>query len=165
MYCLPHQGALMMEAVCTSETSVNFKGTTQHYIPEDSELHTCCRENLKSHTFRILTVKLKAMFLFAFNILHLSTNSVLLFLTSLQIWGCEKSGLFHAFSKHILHRLKIPLLKRSDKKIHVTLLSRDTTYRRILNEKELIEGLQKNPDYVVKRVRMSLLNYILKFVF
>lgn len=68
------------------------------------------------------------------------------------IWGCEKSGLFHAFSKHILHRLKIPLHKRSDRKIHVTLLSRDTTYRRILNEKELIAGLQKNLDYVVKRV-------------
>jgi hypothetical protein len=39
----------MMEAVCTSETSVNNHFTGQ-YIPEDnSEHHTRCRENLKSH--------------------------------------------------------------------------------------------------------------------
>ncbi|KAJ9592753.1 hypothetical protein L9F63_015591 [Diploptera punctata] len=68
------------------------------------------------------------------------------------IWGCEKSGLFHAFSKHILHRLQIPLHERTNSKIYITLLSRDTTYRRILNEKELIQGLKKNSNYVVKRV-------------
>jgi hypothetical protein len=38
-----------MEAVCTSETSVNFNVTTCHYTPEDSKLHTCRCENLKSH--------------------------------------------------------------------------------------------------------------------
>jgi hypothetical protein len=38
---------LMMEAVCTSKTSVYFK-TTRRYIPEDSHLHTRRRENLKS---------------------------------------------------------------------------------------------------------------------
>jgi hypothetical protein len=31
---------LMMEAVRTSEMSVNFDVTTRRYIPEDSELHT-----------------------------------------------------------------------------------------------------------------------------
>jgi hypothetical protein len=31
--------ALMMEAVHTSETSVNFNVTTRRYIPEDSKLH------------------------------------------------------------------------------------------------------------------------------
>jgi hypothetical protein len=92
--------------------------------------------------------------------LHVIASAVLLHFTSLQIWGCEKSGLFHAFSRHILHRLKIPIHKRSDRKIHITLLSRDTTYRRILNEKELIEGLQNNPDYVVKRVSVFLLNSV-----
>jgi hypothetical protein len=40
---------MMMEAVRTSETSVKFNVTTWRYIPEDSELHTCRRENLKSH--------------------------------------------------------------------------------------------------------------------
>jgi hypothetical protein len=41
--------ALMMEAVRTSESSVNFNVTTRRYIPEDSKLHTRRRENLKSH--------------------------------------------------------------------------------------------------------------------
>jgi hypothetical protein len=42
--------ALMMEAVRTSETSVNFNVTTRRYIPEDTKLHTRRHENLKSHT-------------------------------------------------------------------------------------------------------------------
>jgi hypothetical protein len=40
--------ALMMEAVCTSETSLNFYGTTRRNIAEDGPLHTRRRENLKS---------------------------------------------------------------------------------------------------------------------
>jgi hypothetical protein len=39
--------ALMMEAVNTSETSINFYQTTWCNIPEDSHLHTHCCENLK----------------------------------------------------------------------------------------------------------------------
>jgi hypothetical protein len=43
----------MMEAACTSETSVDNYFTRQ-YIPENkSELHTRHRENLKSHIFNI----------------------------------------------------------------------------------------------------------------
>jgi hypothetical protein len=38
----------LMEAVSTSETSVNFYQTTRHDIPEDSHLHTHRREDLKS---------------------------------------------------------------------------------------------------------------------
>jgi hypothetical protein len=41
--------ALMMEAVSTSETSVNFYQTTRRYNPEDSHLHIRRRENLKSN--------------------------------------------------------------------------------------------------------------------
>jgi hypothetical protein len=41
--------ALMMEAVCTSETSVDIQLRTQQYIPEDFELNTRRRENFKSH--------------------------------------------------------------------------------------------------------------------
>jgi len=44
--------ALMMEAARTSETSVDIQLRTRQYIPEDSELHTRRRENLKSHKFR-----------------------------------------------------------------------------------------------------------------
>jgi DNA topoisomerase VI subunit B len=38
-YCLHHQGALMIEAVRTTETSVNIYSTTRQHIPEDSKLH------------------------------------------------------------------------------------------------------------------------------
>jgi hypothetical protein len=41
--------ALMMEAVRTSETLVNFYQTTRRYNPEDSNLRTHRRENLKSY--------------------------------------------------------------------------------------------------------------------
>jgi hypothetical protein len=41
--------ALMMEAASISETSVNFYQTTRCNNPEDSNLHTRRRENLKSH--------------------------------------------------------------------------------------------------------------------
>jgi hypothetical protein len=41
--------ALMMEAVSTSETSVNFYQTTWRNISEDSHHYNLLRENLKSH--------------------------------------------------------------------------------------------------------------------
>jgi hypothetical protein len=41
--------ALMMEAVQTSETSVNSYQCTRRYNPEDSHLHSHRRENLKSY--------------------------------------------------------------------------------------------------------------------
>jgi hypothetical protein len=40
----------MLEAARTSETSVDIQLRTRQYIPEDSELYTRRRENLKSHT-------------------------------------------------------------------------------------------------------------------
>jgi hypothetical protein len=42
--------ALMMEAVSTSKTSINFYRTTRRNKPEDSHLHAYRRENLKSHS-------------------------------------------------------------------------------------------------------------------
>jgi hypothetical protein len=44
--------ALMMEAVSTSETLVNFYQTIRHNVPEDSHLHIRRHENLKSHHFK-----------------------------------------------------------------------------------------------------------------
>jgi hypothetical protein len=44
----------MMEAVRTTETTVNFNVTTRRYIPEDSKLHTRRRENQKSHLTYVL---------------------------------------------------------------------------------------------------------------
>jgi hypothetical protein len=52
--------ALIMEVALTSETSVAIEFRTRQYIPEDFELHTCRRENLKSHMtqhFRMLEGK------------------------------------------------------------------------------------------------------------
>lgn len=68
------------------------------------------------------------------------------------IYGCENSGLFKAFGEHVLHRLRIPLHERKNQRIRVTLLSRDTQYRRILNEDELVRALKENPLYKVKKV-------------
>jgi hypothetical protein len=41
---------LKMEAICSSETSVDTQRTTWRYIPEDGILHNHCCENLKSFT-------------------------------------------------------------------------------------------------------------------
>ncbi|XP_054007664.1 EGF domain-specific O-linked N-acetylglucosamine transferase isoform X2 [Hylaeus anthracinus] len=68
------------------------------------------------------------------------------------IYGCEKSGLFKAFGDHVLHRLSIPLHERKNQRIRVTLLSRDTQYRRILNEDELVKALKENTEYRVRKV-------------
>jgi hypothetical protein len=45
-----------MEAARSSETSVDIQLRTRQYIPEDSELHTRRRENLKSHVIIVVVV-------------------------------------------------------------------------------------------------------------
>jgi hypothetical protein len=40
---------LMMEAVSSSEMSVSMYQTTRRNIPEDSNINSCYREDLKSH--------------------------------------------------------------------------------------------------------------------
>ncbi|XP_046439700.1 EGF domain-specific O-linked N-acetylglucosamine transferase-like [Daphnia pulex] len=76
------------------------------------------------------------------------------------VWGCQESGLFHAFSKFILHRLKIPKRTAIDlvelPRIKITLLSRNTQYRRILNEKALLDKLRSSPrQYTIQRVEFT----------
>lgn len=68
------------------------------------------------------------------------------------IYGCQSSGLFHAFSLHLLHRLRIREDERKNRKIRIRLLSRDTKYRTILNEDELIEALKRVDEYEIERV-------------
>jgi hypothetical protein len=46
--------ALMMEAVSTSKTSVNFYQTTRRNNTQDSHLHTRRRKKLKSHLANII---------------------------------------------------------------------------------------------------------------
>lgn len=48
--------------------------------------------------------------------------------------------------------MNIKLNIRDNEKIRVTLLSRGTTYRSILNEKELLDALHNIEDYHVQRV-------------
>ncbi|XP_058056689.1 EGF domain-specific O-linked N-acetylglucosamine transferase [Anopheles bellator] len=68
------------------------------------------------------------------------------------IHGCENSGLFHAFSEHVLHRLRVRIAKRTDHRLRITFLSRQTRHRRVLNENELIAEISANPEYDVQRV-------------
>ncbi|XP_011500542.1 PREDICTED: EGF domain-specific O-linked N-acetylglucosamine transferase [Ceratosolen solmsi marchali] len=68
------------------------------------------------------------------------------------IYGCENSGLFTAFAEHVLHRMRIPLHKRHDPKIRITFLSRNTQYRRIINEDELVLALKKYSNYEVTKI-------------
>jgi hypothetical protein len=49
--CSPYFSTLKMEAIFSSETSVDTPRTTRRYIPEDGTLHNYRCENLKFYTF------------------------------------------------------------------------------------------------------------------
>ncbi|KAI1278719.1 EGF domain-specific O-linked N-acetylglucosamine transferase [Halotydeus destructor] len=72
------------------------------------------------------------------------------------ISGCKSSGLFRAFNRHVLHRLAIKsdsATASGSERIRITLLSRSTQFRKILNEKELISALQNSSTaFDVRRV-------------
>ncbi|XP_075526515.1 EGF domain-specific O-linked N-acetylglucosamine transferase-like isoform X4 [Dermacentor variabilis] len=51
--------------------------------------------------------------------------------------GCHSSGAFKAFNRHVLHKLDVKVLPPEDY-VRVTLLSRGTKHRRILNEDEVM---------------------------
>eukprot|EP00112_Aurelia_sp_Birch-Aquarium-sp1_P024077 Seg745.5 transcript_id=Seg745.5/GoldUCD/mRNA.D3Y31 product="EGF domain-specific O-linked N-acetylglucosamine transferase" protein_id=Seg745.5/GoldUCD/D3Y31 len=57
--------------------------------------------------------------------------------------GCQNSGLFKAFSEHVLHRLGIEQDQYKDDVYRVTLLVRNTQYRNILNQNELIGAMKR----------------------
>ncbi|XP_065561810.1 EGF domain-specific O-linked N-acetylglucosamine transferase-like isoform X2 [Artemia franciscana] len=64
---------------------------------------------------------------------------------------CHASGLFKGFSDFIRNGLGLPSFEPADK-IRVTLLSRRTQFRRILNEEEILRDLKENPSLSVKKV-------------
>jgi len=72
-----------------------------------------------------------------------------LFYNSPIIAGCQDSALFHAFKEFITHRLRVPSRPVSPTKLRVTLLSRRTKYRRVLNEYQLIQALNSTRRYTV----------------
>lgn len=65
--------------------------------------------------------------------------------------GCYGSGVFHAFSMHMKYKLSIDdeftylsdSGKAYSKKIRITLISRSTKFRRVLNEHQLVVALQE----------------------
>ncbi|XP_012511222.1 PREDICTED: EGF domain-specific O-linked N-acetylglucosamine transferase [Propithecus coquereli] len=65
-----------------------------------------------------------------------------LFYNTPLISGCQNTGLFRAFSQHVLHRLNITQEGPKDGKIRVTILARSTEYRKILNQNELVNALK-----------------------
>uniref|UniRef100_A0A8D0H8C2 EGF domain-specific O-linked N-acetylglucosamine transferase n=1 Tax=Sphenodon punctatus TaxID=8508 RepID=A0A8D0H8C2_SPHPU len=65
-----------------------------------------------------------------------------LFYNTPLISGCHGTGLFRAFSQHVLHRLNITQEGPKDGKIRVTILARSTDYRKILNQDELVKALK-----------------------
>ncbi|XP_065172602.1 EGF domain-specific O-linked N-acetylglucosamine transferase [Atheta coriaria] len=71
------------------------------------------------------------------------------------IYGCEESSLFKAFAEHVLHRLEIPKKKRKHSNVIVTLLSRETKYRKIINEAQLMNALQNIDEIEVQKVSFT----------
>jgi len=66
--------------------------------------------------------------------------------------SCVNSGLFKAFSEHTLHRLSIAQDHHSEEEFRITLLTRSTKYRKILNQDELVGAMKNVPMFKVKVV-------------
>lgn len=75
-----------------------------------------------------------------------------LFYNTPLISGCQNTGLFRAFSQHVLHRLNISQEGPKDGKIRVTILARSTEYRKILNQNELVNALKTVSTFEVRVV-------------
>lgn len=48
--------------------------------------------------------------------------------------------------------MRIPLHKKYDAKIRITLLSRKTKFRNIINADELVDAIRRNTSYSVQKV-------------
>ena len=57
--------------------------------------------------------------------------------------GCHGSGLMQAFSKHVVSRLGVEQMKSEADRVRVTLLSRSTKHRRIVNENEVCVSVRR----------------------
>jgi hypothetical protein len=88
-----------MAAVSTSETLVNFYKTTRRYISENSHLHTCRCEDLKSHKHihihkTIHLLKLTVLLKGELNLLHLQSALIILTIT-INEFHCNMYVLTH----------------------------------------------------------------------
>ncbi|XP_055471001.1 EGF domain-specific O-linked N-acetylglucosamine transferase [Psammomys obesus] len=75
-----------------------------------------------------------------------------LFYNTPLISGCQNTGLFRAFSQHVLYRLNITQEGPKDGKVRVTILARSTEYRKILNQNELVNALKTVSTFEVRVV-------------
>ncbi|XP_063282872.1 EGF domain-specific O-linked N-acetylglucosamine transferase [Pelobates fuscus] len=75
-----------------------------------------------------------------------------LFYNTPLISNCRGTGLFRAFSQHVLHRLNINQNVLKEETIRVTILTRSTEFRKILNLNELVHALEKVPMFKVQVV-------------
>ncbi|XP_069142595.1 EGF domain-specific O-linked N-acetylglucosamine transferase-like isoform X1 [Argopecten irradians] len=66
--------------------------------------------------------------------------------------GCHGSSFFRAFNQHLSHRLELQQLGPMKDKIRVTLLTRSTKFRKILNQDELIAAMKTIGEFEVKVV-------------
>jgi len=65
--------------------------------------------------------------------------------------GCRQSGLFRAFNRHLIHRLDIEaIVPQNENLVRITLISRKTKYRQIVNELELLDALKDLKDISVE---------------
>ncbi|XP_075705041.1 EGF domain-specific O-linked N-acetylglucosamine transferase-like isoform X1 [Rhinoderma darwinii] len=65
-----------------------------------------------------------------------------LFYNTPLISNCRSTGLFRAFSQHVLFRLNISQETLKEENIRVTILIRSTEFRKILNLDELVHALK-----------------------
>lgn len=72
-----------------------------------------------------------------------------LFYNTPLISNCRSTGLFRAFSQHVLFRLNISQETLKEVKIRVTILIRSTEFRKILNLDELVHALKAVPLFQV----------------
>lgn len=78
--------------------------------------------------------------------------------------GCHGSGVFRAFNRHILKHFNLPnseCLSLEGRTFRITFISRNTRFRRVLNQHELIDALNeklsqdKGTRYLVEMVDFS----------
>jgi hypothetical protein len=103
--CSTYSSTLKMEAICSSETSVETRRTTRRHIPEDDTLHNHRCENLKSY---ISTKTLYTFIMyFTYNV-HLIVLDLIILVTCGGRYGLRSSSLYHYLHRPIISSLLGP---------------------------------------------------------
>lgn len=82
--------------------------------------------------------------------------------------GCSQSGIFRAFNRHLLFHLKQKSTEQLffENSIQITFISRQTKYRKVLNENELINALRqtlKNQNELSVDIQVAQFNHHMPF--